>query len=81
MRHHLQVLEGLFSEAKSQEGLAYIGTLNGQLSELSPEVCCANVTVNALLRSYVGQARAAGCRVETTADVPRTVRWTSWTCV
>ena len=58
MRHHLQVLEGLFSEAKSREGLEYISALNGQLSELAPEVCCANVTVNALLRSCLGRARA-----------------------
>lgn len=71
MRHHLQVLEGLFSEAKSQEGLEYIGALSGQLSELSPEVCCANVTVNALLRSCLGRARAAGYRVEVEADVPQ----------
>ena len=71
MRHHLQVLEGLFSEAKSQEGLAYIGALNGQLSELSPEVCCANVTVNALLRACLGKARALGCRTEVEADIPR----------
>ena len=71
MRHHLQVLEGLFSEAKSQEGLEYIGALSGQLSELSPEVCCANVTVNALLRSCLGRARTAGCRAEVEADIPR----------
>lgn len=71
MRHHLQVLEGLFSEAKSQEGLAYIGTLSGKLSELAPEVCCANVTVNALLRSCLGKARALGCQAEVEADIPR----------
>ena len=71
MRHHLQVLEGLFSEAKSQEGLTYIGALSGQLSELSPEVCCANVTVNALLRACLGKARALGCRAEVEADIPR----------
>lgn len=71
MRHHLRVLEGLFSEAKSKEGLEYIGALSGQLSELSPEVWCANVTVNALLRSCLGKARAAGCRVEVKADVPQ----------
>ena len=51
--------------------LAYISTLNGQLSELSPEVCCANVTVNALLRSCLSRARALGCRAEVEADVPR----------
>lgn len=71
MRHHLQVLEGLFSEAKSQEGLTYIGALSGQLSELSPEVCCANVTVNALLRACLGKARASGCRAEVEADIPQ----------
>ena len=70
MRHHLQVLEGLFSQAKSQEGLEYISALNGQLNELAPEVCCANVTVNALLRAYFGKARACGCRVEVKADIP-----------
>ena len=70
MRHHLQVLEGLFGQAKSQEGLEYISALNGQLSELSPEVCCANVTVNALLRSCLGKARAVGCRIEVEADIP-----------
>ena len=71
MRHHLQVLEGLFSQAKSQEGLEYISALNGQLNELAPEVCCANVTVNALLRAYFGKARTCGCRVEVKADIPQ----------
>ena len=71
MRHHLQVLEGLFSEAKSREGLEYISALNGQLGELSPEVCCANVTVNALLRSCLGRARAQGCRAQVRADIPQ----------
>ena len=36
MRHHLQVLEGLFSQAKSHEGLEYISALNGQLHALAP---------------------------------------------
>lgn len=71
MRHHLQVLEGLFSQAKSQEGLEYISALNGQLQELAPEVCCANVTVNTLLRSYLGKARACGCKVDVKADIPQ----------
>ena len=71
MRHHLQVLEGLFSQAKSREGLEYISALNGQLSELAPEVCCANVTVNALLRACLGRARACGCKVEVKADIPQ----------
>ena len=71
MRHHLQVLEGLLNEAKSQEGLAYISALNGQLSELAPEVCCANVTVNALLRSCLGKARASGCQAEVEAEIPQ----------
>ena len=70
MRHHLQVLEGLFSQARSQEGLEYISALNGQLNELAPEVCCANVAVNALLRAYLGKARACGCQVEVKADIP-----------
>lgn len=69
MRHHLQVLEGLFSQAKSQEGLEYISALNGQLNELAPEICCANVTVNALLRAYLGKARACGSQVEVKADI------------
>ena len=71
MRHHFQVLEGLFSEARSQEGLEYIGALSGQLSELAPEICCANVTVNALLRSYLSQARASGCQTEVRANIPQ----------
>ena len=70
IRHHLQVLEGLFSQAKSQEGLEYIRALNGQLHELAPELCCTNVTVNALLRSCLGKARACGCQAEVKADIP-----------
>ena len=70
MRHHLQVLEGLFRQAKSREGLEYIGVLNGQLHDLAPEVCCANVTVNALLRSFLGRARACGCAVDLRAEIP-----------
>lgn len=71
MRHYLQVLEGLFSQAKSQEGLEYISSLNGQLHELAPEACCANITVNALLRSYLGKARACGCQATVRADIPQ----------
>ena len=72
MRHHLRVLEGLFDEAKSVEGLQYLSTLNGQLTELEQETCCENATVNAVLRSYIGRAREENCRVKVKAEVPQT---------
>ena len=53
MRHHLRVLEGLFDEARSEEGLQYLSTLNGQLTELEQEACCENATVNAVLLSLI----------------------------
>lgn len=71
MRHHLRVLEGLFDEAKSAEGLQYLSTLNGQLTKLEQETCCENPTVNAVLRSYMGRAREENCKVTVTADVPQ----------
>ena len=72
MRHHLRVLEGLFDEAKSVEGLQYLSTLNGQLTELEQETCCENATVNAVLRSYIGRAREENCQVTVKAEVPQT---------
>ena len=72
MRHHLRVLEGLFDEAKSVEGLQYLSTLNGQLTELEQETCCENAAVNAVLRSYIGRAREEHCQVTVKAEVPQT---------
>ena len=72
IRHHLRVLEGLLDEAKSAEGLQYISTLNGQLTELEQETCCENATVNAVLRSYIGRAKEENCQVTVKAEVPQT---------
>ena len=72
MRHHFRVLEGLFDEGKSAEGLQYISTLSGQLTELEQEDYCENATVNAVLRSYMGRAREENCRVMVRAEVPQT---------
>ena len=72
MRHHLRVLEGLFDEARSEEGLQYLSTLNGQLTELEQEACCENATVNAVLRSYIGRAKEENCQVTVKAEVPQT---------
>lgn len=72
MRHHLRVLEGLFDEAKSAEGLQYLSTLNGQLTKLEQETCCENPTVNAVLRFYIGRGREENCQVTVKADVPLT---------
>ena len=71
MRHHFRVLEGLFDEGKSAEGLQYISTLNGKLTELEQENYCENATVNAVLRSYMGRAREENCRVMVRAEVPQ----------
>ena len=71
MRHHFRVLEGLFDEGKSVEGLQYISTLNGQLTELEQENCCENATVNAVLRSYMGRAREENCQVTVKAEIPQ----------
>lgn len=71
MRHHFRVLAGLFDEAKSVEGLQYLSTLNGQLTELEQETCCENATVNAVLRSYIARAREENCQVTVKAEVPQ----------
>ena len=71
MRHHLRVLQGLFDRANSAEGLQYIRTLDGQLTELEQQTWCENATVNAVLRSYIGRAREEGCRVTVRAQVPQ----------
>lgn len=71
MRHHFRVLEGLFDEGKSAEGLQYISTLQGQLTELGQESCCENATVNAVLRSYMSRAREEKCQVTVKAEVPQ----------
>lgn len=71
MRHHLSVLEGLAGKGSNQEILRYIGSLSGQLSEISQETYCENPTVNAVLSSCIGRAaKEAGCRVTSSVRIP-----------
>lgn len=71
MRHHLKVLEGLAGKENNEELLRYIGGLAGQLSEISQENYCENITVNAVLSSCIGRAeKESGCTVTSSVQIP-----------
>lgn len=71
MRHHLKVLEGLAGKDNNEELLRYIGGLSGQLSEISQENYCENITVNAVLSSCIGRAaKESGCTVTSSVHIP-----------
>lgn len=70
MRHHLQVLEGLAKQEDDESIARYIGNLNSRLSGIEKQTYCENPTVNAVLASYIGQAREADCSVQAKAALP-----------
>lgn len=71
MRHHLTVLEGLAGKDNNEELLRYISGLTGQLSEISQENYCENITINAVLSSCIGRAaKELGCSVRCSVQIP-----------
>ena len=71
MRHHLRILDSLAQQDNAADILAYIGQLNGRLSDISERSYCANPSVNAVLASFLGQAEKAGCAVTSSICLPR----------
>ena len=71
MRHHLRILDSLAQQDNAADILAYIGQLNGRLSDISERSYCANPSVNAVLASFLRQAEKAGCAVTSSICLPR----------
>ena len=70
MRHHLSVLEELADKGSQQEMKNYISSINGQLQEAEQKSFCENMTVNAVLSSYIRKAEHAGCSVSADINIP-----------
>lgn len=70
MRHHLSTLEGLLLQGAVQDAQQYISSLTNQFSAVEQDVWCGNAAVNAVLSSYIGQAKQCGCSVETRVRLP-----------
>ncbi len=60
MRHHLGVLYDLLRQGKQEETEKYLKEVIGSTERTEAEWFCGDLTVNALLQSYIGRAREAG---------------------
>lgn len=70
MRHHLSVLGSLAEGENSKEIASYLDELDERVRETEQETYCENTTVNAVLSSYLGKAKEAGCTVSTNVRIP-----------
>lgn len=73
MRHHLAILNSLAIKHQSDEIKQYINNLDAKLLEVQQEIYCENVTVNAVLSTYLAQAHKEGCIVNLHVVVPSTI--------
>ncbi len=73
MRHHILVLKELALGSETADLLHYLENMSGKLSEVEREVYCANPTVNAVISSYIAQAKKAGCAVTAKIFLPEQI--------
>ena len=71
MRHHLSVLNELAEGAQSEELREYISSLDLRISDMEKERYCDNTVVNAVLSSYIGQAKQKNIRIEAKVNIPK----------
>lgn len=73
MRHHLRVLDSLAQGENNKEIARYLSDLDERIRETEQQTYCENTTVNAVLSSYIGKAKEAGCTVSTNVRIPATL--------
>lgn len=70
MRHHLMVLNTLASNENSEEIKQYIARLDEHMKESELVQYCENKTVNAVISSYISQAKELGYNVQSNVLIP-----------
>lgn len=71
MRHHLTALDTLLQQGNKEEAIIYIHDLSDKFAQIEPIVYCENLTVNAILSFYVGQAKAVDCLMNVNVRIPK----------
>ncbi len=69
-RHHFQTISSLLEQEDTQAALTYIHTSLAQLHEPDQTRYCSNPVLNAVLSSYLGQAKREHIRLETHLSIP-----------
>ena len=70
LRHKLLTVEDMIQRGDKDEALAYIHTLQGEVTYTQPERWCADPLLDAVFSSYFAQARQQGIRVKATLTLP-----------
>lgn len=70
MRHHLMVLRSLAGGEDNEQIVQYISELDDRMVESERKTYCENSTVNAVLYSYIGQAKQFGIAVRIHVQIP-----------
>lgn len=69
-RHHFQTISSLLEKEDTQSALAYIHTSLAQLQEPDQTRYCSNPVLNAVLSSYLGQAKREHILLELHLSIP-----------
>ena len=70
LKHRLQAIAAMLEKGEKAEALQYIGASQKRLDAQRSVRLCQNPVLDAILGSYLGQAKEAGIRVETNLAIP-----------
>ncbi len=73
MRHHLLALGQILHDSDSTYAEQYIDSLLGRLEDMETAIYCKNPLINAVLSTYISQARDIGCKLHTQISIPETL--------
>ena len=70
LKHRLQAIQAMLETGEKDAALQYIGASQKRLDAQKSARLCQNPILDAILGSYLGQAKEAGVRVETNLAIP-----------
>ena len=70
LKHRLQAIEAMLEKDDKDAALQYIGASQKRLDAQKSARLCRNPILDAILSSYIAQAKEAGIRVETNLAIP-----------
>lgn len=73
MRHHIAALTAMLQQGDYDGAQRYITQWQGQIVQVETETWCRNPAVNAVLSTYLTQAKETGCCLEVDVKLPETL--------
>ncbi|MDD4402345.1 MAG: GHKL domain-containing protein [Desulfitobacteriaceae bacterium] len=70
MRHHLALIGGYLADGDIEKAEKYVRLAQADIEEITPNRYCENNTVNLILSSFAGKAKASGVNIVVDANLP-----------